>query len=127
MRADAPDAPLQGGGNVFQRLDDAAELYRTHLDIDLPVLLGTAGWDDLKQVAAMRHVLVHNAGVVDAKFLDRLPDWPQRAGQRIQIKQSDADQFIALLERAATAFALTSAVVETPTPNGPAPPWTCRR
>lgn len=105
FRADAPEVPLQGRGNVFQRLDDAAALYRTHLDIDLPVLLGVDGWDHLKQVAAMRHVLVHNAGIVDAKFLDRLPDWPQQVGQRIQIKKSDADRFVALLDRAAAAFA----------------------
>ena len=49
--------------------------------------------------------LVHNAGIVDAKFLDRLPDWPQQVGQRIQIKKSDADRFVALLDRAAAAFA----------------------
>lgn len=104
FQAEAPDISLQGKGNVFQRLDDAAKLYLKHLDVDLPALLGTNGWEHLKQVAAMRHVLVHNAGIVDARFLDRLPDWPQRTGQRIQIKKSDADEFINLLVRVAAAF-----------------------
>ncbi len=104
FEADAPDIPLQGMGNVFQRLGDAAELYRKHLDVHLPALLGTDGWEHLNQVAAMRHVLVHNAGIVDARFLDRLPQWPQQTGQRIQIKKSDADGFITLLERVAAAF-----------------------
>jgi hypothetical protein len=104
FEADAPDIPLQGKGNVFQRLDDAAGLYREHLGIDLPALLGTDGWEHLNQVAAMRHVLVHNAGIVDARFLDRLPKWPQQTGQRIQIKKSDASGFVTLLEHVAAAF-----------------------
>jgi hypothetical protein len=52
----------------------------------------------------MRHVLVHNAGIVDARFLDRLPKWPQQTGQRIQIKKSDASGFVTLLEHVAAAF-----------------------
>ena len=104
FEAEAPDIPLQGKGNVFQRLDDAAELYRKHLGVNMPALLGTDDWEHLKQVAAIRHVLVHNAGIVDARFRDRLPNWPQQAGQRIQIKKSDADGFITLLEGLAAAF-----------------------
>ena len=104
FEAEAPDISLQGKGNVFQRLDDAAELYRQHLEVDLPALLETEGWDHLNQVAAMRHLLVHNAGIVDSRFLDRLPTWPQQAGQRIQIKKSDAEGFITLLQRVAAAF-----------------------
>jgi hypothetical protein len=103
FEAEAPDVPLKGKGNVFQRLDDAADLYRDHLHVDLPRLLSESGWEHLKQAAAMRHVLVHNSGIVDARFLDRLPGWPQQVGQRIQIKQLDAIGFIALLERLAAA------------------------
>lgn len=102
---EAPQIELRGRGNVFQRLEEAAELYREHLNVDLPAVLGADDWEHLKQVAAMRHVLVHKAGIVDSKLLDRLPNWPQGAGQRIQIKKSDADAFIALLEKVAAAFA----------------------
>jgi hypothetical protein len=104
FEAEAPDIPLQAKGNVFQRLDDVAGLYREHLDIDLPALLGTDGWEHLNQVAAMRHVLVHNVGIVDARFLARLPKWPQQTGQRIQIGKSDAAGFVALLESVAAAL-----------------------
>lgn len=100
----APDVSLQGMGNVFQRLADAADLYREHLGVDLPALLGADGWEHLVQAAEIRHILVHNSGIVDAKFLNRLPDWPQQTGQRIQVKKSDADGFVALLERVASAF-----------------------
>lgn len=104
FEAEAPGVSLQGKGNVFQRLGDAAELYREHLSVDLPALLGTDGWEHLNQVAEIRHVLVHNSGIVDARFLNRLPNWPQQAGQRIQIKKSDANGFVALLERVAAAI-----------------------
>jgi hypothetical protein len=104
FEAKAPDIPLQGKGNIFQRLGDAADLYREHLDIDLPASIGRGDWEHLIQIAAMRHVLVHNAGIVDSRFLDRLPEWPQQTGQRIQIKQSDAENFVALLERVAAVL-----------------------
>lgn len=87
---EAPGVPLKGKGNIFQRLDGAADLYRSHLGVDLVVLVGVAGWQELLRVAALRHVLVHNAGIVDDRFLAQLPDWPQRPGQRIQVRRDTA-------------------------------------
>lgn len=104
FEAEARNIPLERRGNVFQRLGDAADLYREHLDIDLPAVIGASDWEHLIQIAAMRHVLVHNAGIVDSRFLTRLPEWPQQTGQRIQIKQSDAEDFVALLERVAAVL-----------------------
>jgi hypothetical protein len=103
FEAEAPDVSLRGKGNVFQRLDDAADLYREHLGVDVPTLLGDDGWAHLKQIGAMRHVLVHNAGIVDDKFLERLPDWPQRSGQRLQIKRAQANECLDLLDGLAQA------------------------
>ncbi len=108
FETEAPHVTLRGKGNIFQRLDEAADLYRKHLGVDIPGLLGHRQWEHLKQIAAMRHVLVHNAGIVDAKFLDRPPDWPQRAGQRLQIKRTDAGGFLDLLDRLPTAVAKPS-------------------
>lgn len=94
---EAPDVSLAGKGAVFQRLDDAAALYADHLGLDLPGLVTPTGWRQLLRVAAIRHVLVHNAGVVDAKFLDREPDWPQAPGHRIHVSEADARDFLSLL------------------------------
>lgn len=100
-----PDVELRARGSIFQRLDDTAELYRTHIGLDLPARLGAEGWERLKQAAAMRHVLVHNAGIVDARLLERLPEWPQQLGQRIQVSKSEADEFVDLLEELAIIVA----------------------
>ena len=67
---------------MFQRLDDAADLYRDHLGVDLPTLVGPDAWKHLTRVAAIRHVLVHNAGIVDSKFLNRLPTGRSESARR---------------------------------------------
>ena len=100
---DAPTVSLNGKGAVFQRLDDAADLYRDHLGVDLPALVGPDAWKHLTRVAAIRHVLVHNAGIVDSKFLNRLPDWPQRVGQKVNVSEHDARRFLEVLGDLAAA------------------------
>lgn len=39
-------------------------------------------------------MLIHNNGVVDDKFLQRLPNWPQTLGQRITIRKQDSVAFL---------------------------------
>lgn len=82
-----PDAVLKTAkqtGNVFQRLDDAAVLYRDHLHRDLPAALGD-GWTTLTEGMTVRHVLTHNAGLVDARYLTRVPHATQTVGQRVHV------------------------------------------
>lgn len=102
--ANAPRVPLKGKGAVFQRLDEAATLYFDHLGVDLPALVALDGWQEMLRVAAIRHVLVHNSGVVDDQFLARLPDWPQRAGQRIHVRRDTAIGFLDLLSQLSAAL-----------------------
>lgn len=102
--AHAPTVSLNGKGAVFQRLDHAADLYRDHLGVDLPALAGAEGWTHLARVAAIRHVLVHNAGIVDPKFLNRLPDWPQQVGQKVNVSAHDARRFLEVLTDLAAAL-----------------------
>jgi len=49
-------------------------------------------------------VLTHNAGVVDGKFLHRIANWPQRQGERIQVRRADADRFLDALEQFAAVL-----------------------
>jgi hypothetical protein len=62
---DGAPVPLAGKGAVFQRLDDAADLYVEHMAV---VRRASRAWRHLLRVAAMRDVLVHNVGIVDARF-----------------------------------------------------------
>ena len=71
--------------------------------MDLEAAVGAQVWAALLQAAAIRHVLTHNAGVIDAKFLTRVTDWPQRVGERLQVRRADADRFLDVLEQFAAA------------------------
>jgi hypothetical protein len=89
---------------TFQRLQDANELYKQHLGVDLEAAVGPQVWAALLQAAAIRHVLTHNAGVIDTKFLTRVSSWPQRQGERLQVRRADADRFLDALEQFASVL-----------------------
>lgn len=88
-----PDAAThtRAKGNVFQRLDDAAKLFAEHADIDLAELAGPERWARLKRAFAQRHVLTHNGGIVDVRFLEQVPDSPLRLGQRVIVSRGNAE------------------------------------
>lgn len=85
-------AHTSGKGKVFQRLDDAAALFFEHAGLDLPALAGAERWERLTRAFARRHVLTHNGGIVDQKFLDRVPDAGLKLGQRLVVRRGDAAQ-----------------------------------
>lgn len=49
-------ALIAGKGNVFQRLDDVAQLYWDHLVVHLPGAIGTVEWDRLRILYGIRHL-----------------------------------------------------------------------
>lgn len=94
-------------GNIFQRLDDTGNLFEEHAGIEVVALVGADRWQRLKGAFARRHVLTHNGGIVDAKFLSQAPDADLRLGQRLVVQRNDAAQALDDLE--AVVRALTSA------------------
>ncbi len=88
-RVPGADQLTAGRGNIFQRLDDAADLYRAHLGIDLAKEL-RADWERLRVLYGIRHLLTHNNGVVDARHLKRFPHFPTALGQRVTVSLADA-------------------------------------
>lgn len=95
----------KGKGNVFQRLNDTAALFADHADVDLVDLAGEERWERLKRTFARRHVLTHNGGIVDDKFLSQAPDSGLRAGQRLVVRRVDAAQALDDLEAVVHALA----------------------
>jgi hypothetical protein len=87
-----------GTGNIFQRLDDTAQLFADHAGIELVELAGGERWSRLKRTFARRNVLTHNGGTIDQKFLDRVPDSSLRLGQRLVVRRADAVQALDDLE-----------------------------
>jgi hypothetical protein len=102
-----PDAQqhTKGKGNVFQRLDDTAALFAEQADVDLVRIAGDERWQRLKRSFAHRHVLSHNAGIVDDKFLNQMPDIELTLGQRLVVRRADAAQALDDLEALVHAVA----------------------
>lgn len=90
---------IVGKGNVFQRLDDAAQLYQDHLGVDLSSGMGTAEWDRLCLLYGIRHLATHANGVVDQKHLTRFPAHGFVLGQRVHITLADAREAIQLARK----------------------------
>ena len=100
-------ALLRGRGNVFQRLDDLADLFLAHTGNDVRLTVGTL-WPQLRQTWACRHVYVHNDGMVDERYIRAAPATGLRIGQRLPVTSSDARAAISNVR------ALAEALISTP-------------
>lgn len=87
-RADA-EALKSGRGNVFQRLEDTADLFGAYCNTDLRAKLGSDWWE-LRVIWATRHAFTHNDGIVDARYLQTVPATAKRLGQRLRVTERDA-------------------------------------
>jgi hypothetical protein len=79
---------LQGKGNIFQRLDDTADLFMTAGYPDVRAAVGPVVWQRLLEVWAARHVFTHNDGLIDAKYLTRVPASRLPVGQRLTVSEA---------------------------------------
>jgi hypothetical protein len=84
------DMIIAGKGSVFQRLDDAAQLYKDHLAIDIRTTLETADWDRLLVLYGIRHLLTHNNGIVDARHMTKFRGRGFVLGQRVTVSTAGA-------------------------------------
>lgn len=84
---------IAGKGNVFQRLDNLADLFRTHLSKDLPAALGPR-WTELQHAWAGRHVYAHNDGVIDDRYIQAVPAAASRRGHRLAAPEESARRAI---------------------------------
>jgi hypothetical protein len=89
FRAAVPnaDALLNGKGAIFQRLDPMAELIINAGFSDVRSVLGPQTWQRLLETWAARHLFTHNDGIVDEKYLIRVPSSSARIGQRLVLTE----------------------------------------
>jgi hypothetical protein len=87
------DQVIRGRGNIFQRLNDASELYEAHLAVALSNLDSNA-WAVLLEGSALRHLLTHQNGIVDERYLHAVPDGPFAIGQRIHVSREVSESIL---------------------------------
>ena len=102
-RVGAAEKLLRGKGNIFQRLDDMADLLNDHGLADLRGRLAEH-WPHLQSTWAGRHVLTHNDGIVDARYLAAAPTTTLRVGQRVRVSEASARQAIAAVTALCSAL-----------------------
>jgi hypothetical protein len=79
---------LRRKGNIFQRLDDMADLFVDAGYGDLRGILGPETWQRLVETWAARHVFTHNDGIVDEKYLRKVPTSSAQVGRRLVISEA---------------------------------------
>ncbi|MBL5973058.1 MAG: hypothetical protein D3X82_04565 [Candidatus Leucobacter sulfamidivorax] len=98
------EAALRGKGNVFQRLDDLAGLFRDAFGVELATVDGVR-WPELVRLWAARHVHTHAGGLVDDRYLRAVPASRLAAGQRVVV--TDADAHLAIQQARLLCDAIT--------------------
>lgn len=103
-RVGSADNVLRGKGNVFRRLDSMADLFNGHRVTDLRSRL-SEDWSNLQSTWAIRHLLTHNDGIVDEKYLAADPTTTLRLGQRVRVSEASARQAIVAVSNLCSALA----------------------
>lgn len=106
FRSHMPNAAdlIKGKGNVFQRLDDLADLFSTNLNIEVRTATGV-DWPTLTRLWAARHVHTHTDGLVDERYLRAVPASTLTLGQRVIVSEADARLAVAQATELCDAFA----------------------
>jgi len=104
-RVPGAETIVKGMGNVFQRVDDLDQLFAANAGFAISALVDAATWERLQIVAQQRHVLAHNRGIIDQKYLDRVPGARQAVGQKLNVSRADAEAALNALDAVVRAVA----------------------
>lgn len=85
--------------NVFQRLDDGDQLWRSAVGAGYADWLGDGELAFLRLMFQRRHLLEHTQGIVDDDYLRRSGDKTYKLGQRIVIRESEVLRILEGIER----------------------------
>ena len=84
--------------NAFQRLSHASDLWKTAIGKGFDSWLSEKELVQLNMLYQKRHLLQHNEGIVDEKYLQNSQDDRYTIGQRIVVQESDIDTLIHFLK-----------------------------
>ena len=101
-----PKAPF----NVFQSLDDGSALWKQACGKGYEDWLDGTEIRDLKILFQKRHILVHNEGIVDDKYIKRSGDSTYQVGQRIVVAASDIRRLVDLIGKLAVEIRAVTSV-----------------
>lgn len=80
--------------NAFQRLEQGGELWKNSINKTYTDWLTSEELSDLNILFQKRHLLAHNDGIVDDKYIEKSKDNSYKSGQRIVINDSDINSLL---------------------------------
>jgi predicted RNA-binding Zn-ribbon protein involved in translation (DUF1610 family) len=85
--------------NAFQRLEQASELWEKATQKGFDVWLREEEINLLRVLYQKRHLLAHNEGIVDAKYIQKSGDNKYKEGQRLIVSANDVENLVTCLEK----------------------------
>ena len=85
--------------NTFQRLDQGSDYWKKAIGKGYDNWLSKDELDSLVILFQKRHLLAHNEGIVDSKYIQKANDNTYKEGQRIVVSGKDVDLLISLIEK----------------------------
>jgi len=86
-------------GSVFQRVDDASNLWNQAAGKGYDAFLSVDELRRLKLQFQRRHVFSHRQGIVDQTYIDKSGDTTYTVGQRLVVRESDVTELVSLLKK----------------------------
>lgn len=85
--------------NNFQQVDNGSDLFRKILGHGYESWLSPDELRTMKIMFQRRHILEHNKGYVDSKYLQKCDDTAYKEGQRIVVKENDVLEFLRIIRK----------------------------
>lgn len=90
--------------NAFQRIEQASDLWKTAIQKGFDAWLSGEEINTLKTLYQKRHLLAHNEGIVDSKYILKSGDTSYKEGQRIVISGRDIEFLVTILDKLGKAI-----------------------
>ena len=84
--------------NLFQDIEGLNEYLNGREIVCLEEVLDGTSWDDIKWFFQARHLYVHNAGVIDGRFVSKQPAFANMIGRILPL---DSEQLLQMIDKLA--------------------------
>jgi hypothetical protein len=93
--------------NVFQRIDEGSKLWRSAVGRGYDSWLTAGELSSLEVLYQKRHILAHNEGIIDQRYIEKSGDSTYKPGQRLVVSIQDIEVLLSLLEKLGSGLADT--------------------
>lgn len=97
--------------NAFQRLDQGSELWGNAINEQYSDWLTAEQSNQINVLFQKRHLLSHNEGIVDEKYVTKSMDSSYKVGQRIVVSDNDIEALLIILKKLNDGLKLGCGVV----------------